>query len=160
MNVLLIEDDENKGVQIGNFLREAYPAAKVKLARSLQSGVRHIRAESVDLIILDMTLPHYDASPEEPGGGDTHSFGGREFLKQMDRFDIEVPVVVVTQFETFGKAPNEMGLPELDAKLRSDHRAVYRGAVYYHASIHGWREQLELLIRTALTGYGPEGGNA
>lgn len=149
MKVLVVEDDENKGVQLCSFLREAYPDVELELARSLQSGVRRIRAEPVDLVVLDMTLPNYDASPEEPGGGTTHSFGGREFLKQMDRFDIRVPVIVVTQFETFGKAPHTMGLPELDAQLRGEHDPVYLGAIYYHASIHGWREQLKTMIEAA-----------
>ena len=149
MNILVVEDDENKRAQLSQFLNRAFPAARSIEARSLQSGLRLIRQKAPDLVLLDMTLPNYDAGFDEPGG-QTHIFGGREFLRQMDRFDITVPVIVVTQFETFGKGPSEMGLNELDAELQSDHRSIYRGVIYYHAAIHGWEEKLENLIKTVL----------
>jgi CheY-like chemotaxis protein len=150
MRILIVEDDENKGNQLKVFLAELFPKADLWLARSLQSGVKRIRAEQPDLVILDMTLPNYDAGPGEPGGGATHSFGGREFLRQMDRFDINVPAIVVTQFETFGKSPHDMDLAELDAELKEEHSPTYRGSVYYHAAIHGWQDQLKQMIEAVL----------
>ncbi len=150
MKLLLIEDDENKTVQLTRFVHEVYADATLTPTCSLQAGVRRIRQEPFDLVLLDMTLPNYDAGPDEPGGGMTHSFGGREFLKQMDRFDIDTPVIVVTQFETFGKPPQALDLPELDAQLRQEHGRVYMGSVYYSASIHGWRETLKKLCDAAL----------
>jgi CheY-like chemotaxis protein len=150
LKVLLVEDDENKGVQLRRFVGEVYPKALLELRRSLQSGVRSIRSESFDLILLDMTLPNYDAGPDEPGGGMTHSFGGREFLKQMDRFGVVTPTVVVTQFETFGKAPHALDLNELDTQLRQQHPRAYVGCVYYHASLRGWRERLRSVCEEAL----------
>jgi hypothetical protein len=68
----------------------------------------------------------------------------------MDRFDINVPVIVVTQFETFGKSPHDMDLAELDAELKAEHSPTYRGSVYYHAAIHGWQEQLRDIIETVI----------
>ena len=150
MKLLLVEDDENKSVQLARFICETYPLAILRSTRSLQAGVRSIRQESFNLILLDMTLPNYDAGPDEPGGGTTHSFGGRESLKQMDRFGVDTPVVVVTQFETFGKPSQSLNLAELDAQLRQEHARVYAGSVYYHASIHGWRETLKQLCNAAL----------
>lgn len=150
MRILIVEDDENKSVQLDRFVRETYPNAALKAVRSLQAGVRSVRAEAFDLILLDMTLPNYEAGPDEPGGGTTHSFGGKEFLKQMDRFDVHSPVVVVTQFETFGKQPQSLNLAELDAQLRSEHAATYLGSIYYHASIGGWRDALRKICATVL----------
>lgn len=146
MKVLIVEDDENKRLQFDKFFREFVPVASVQMERSLQSGVRRVRKDCPDLILLDMTLPNYDTSPEE-SGGQLHIFGGREFLRQMDRFDIAVPVIVVTQFETFGKAPQQMTLTDLDRELRKEHPTVYRGFVYYHAAIHGWKQKLLKLIQ-------------
>jgi CheY-like chemotaxis protein len=155
MNVLIVEDDENKGVQFSHFMRETFSPIQIKLEKSLQGGLRAIRKERPDLVLLDMTLPNYDPGPDETGGI-THIFGGREFLRQMDRFDIDVPVIVVTQFETFGKSPNVMGLRELDQQLRNEHAAVYRGAVYYHASLRAWKDELRRLVSSA-TGQEPVG---
>lgn len=141
MRILIIEDDENKRVQLSQHLSEIIPNEAVFLERSLQSGIRKIRSEKFDLIILDMTLPTYDVSPDEPGD-DTHIFGGREFLSQMERFDIETPVIVFTQFEVFGKPPNEMRLEDLDRELADEYSRTYTGAVYYHAAINSWKEEL------------------
>jgi CheY-like chemotaxis protein len=150
VRLLLVEDDENKSVQLSRFVYAEFPEAELHLARSLQAGVRLVRKHAYDLVILDMTLPNYDAGPDEPGGGTTHSFGGREFLKQMDRFDISAPTIVVTQFETFGKASQTLDLDELDGQLMREHPENYVGSVYYHASIHGWHEELKILCQTAL----------
>lgn len=146
-SVLIVEDDENKRNQLRQFLHEVLPDARYELARSLQSGIRALRQARPDLIILDMTLPNFDKGPDEPGGL-THPLGGREFLEQMERFDVNVPVIVVTQFETFGKGPRQMNLKTLDDELRKQYRDTYRGAVYYHAAIHGWKDDL----RSAISG--------
>jgi CheY-like chemotaxis protein len=149
MRILVVEDDENKRLQLNHFLQRNFPQAQVAEARSLQSGLRMIRQNPPALVLLDMTLPNYDADFDEPGG-QTHIFGGREFLRQMDRFDIAIPVIVVTQFETFGKGTTEIGLSELDAELRADHGTIYKGSIYYHAAIHGWEEQLESEMKRVL----------
>lgn len=148
MKILVVEDDENKRGQLSQFLRETFPGTELHLARSVQGGLKFIRVNPADLILLDMTLPNYDTGPDEPGGT-THIFGGRELLRQMDRFEIHVPTIVVTQFETFGKPPNAMKLPQLDAELRSEHSSFYKGAVYYHASILDWKDKLKAMINSS-----------
>jgi CheY-like chemotaxis protein len=145
MRILVIEDDENKRNQLIHFLNRTFQGAEILEQRSLQSGLRRIRKDPPSIVLLDMTLPNYDAGPDEPGG-QTHIFGGREFLRQMERFEIRVPVIVVTQFETFGKDDQSMGLNELNRQLAEEHPLVYRGSVYYHAAIHGWEDELKALI--------------
>lgn len=149
MTILIVEDDENKRIQLSQFLESIIPDEVVIFERSLQSGVSKIRDESFDLIILDMTLPQYDLSPDEPSD-DTHIFGGQEFLAQMDRFDIFTPVLVFTQFEVFGKPPNEMDLDSLNKSLKMEYPLIYKGFVYYHASINTWKDEL----RTKLAEFG------
>lgn len=149
MTVLVVEDDENKRNQLRQFLKERFPKIGVELERSLQGGLRRIRRSRPELVLLDMTLPNYDPGPDEPGG-QTHIFGGQEFLRQMDRFGIVLPVIVVTQFETFGKPPNTKLLRDLDRELRAEHETSYRGAVYYHSAIHGWKEELKRLMLQTL----------
>lgn len=148
MKILLVEDDENKRSAIEGFFQTRMPDAVLEETKSLRAGVRKARSTKYDLVILDMTLPNYDPSPDEPGGGTIHSFGGREFLKQMDRFSIRTPVIVVTQFERFGKPPATTNLEDLDMSLRKEFADTYCGAVYYHAAIVGWQQELTALIDT------------
>src|SRR5450830_652424 len=141
MSILVVEDDENKRIQLQRFLESIIPDENVMFERSLQSGVRKIRGAHFDLVILDMTLPQYDLSPDEPSD-DTHIFGGQEFLAQMDRFDVCTPVLVFTQFEVFGKPPNEVNLESLNRNLEFEYPSIYKGFVYYHASINTWKNEL------------------
>jgi CheY-like chemotaxis protein len=143
---MLVEDDENKRDQILLFLSEQHPFADVSVARSLQSGVKLLKRDKFAIILLDMTLPNFDVGPDDPVGGITHSFGGREFLKQVKRLDIETDVVVVTQFESFGRSRQEIGLAELDLQLRDEFGDIYLGSVYYHPSIDDWKDQLSNAI--------------
>jgi len=149
LSILVIEDDGNKLTQLCAFLKEHFEEVEVRTARSLQSGIRNVRQTVPSLVLLDMTLPNFDATPDDTGG-QTHNFGGREFLKQLERFDIRVPVVVVTQFTTFGKGALTIGLDDLDRELTSLFSPNYSGCVYYHASIHRWKEELQRLISSNL----------
>lgn len=148
-NILVIEDDGNKLTQLCNFLKDNVESVEVRTARSLHTGIKQVRASVPDLVLLDMTLPNFDATPDDPGG-QTHNFGGKEFLKQLDRFDIKVPVIVVTQFITFGRGSEVIRLDDLDKELRSSFGSNYAGSVYYHASIHRWKEELQQLIKLHL----------
>jgi CheY-like chemotaxis protein len=153
MNILFVEDDENKRKQISAFILEIIPNCELRIERSLQSGLRNLRTDLPGLVLLDMTLPNYDQGPDEPGG-QPQIFGGREFLRQMDRFDIVVPVIVITQFGTFGKGSSSRNLGDLDAELRAVHGMIYKGVVYYNAAIHGWKEELKRLIVMVIGGNG------
>jgi CheY-like chemotaxis protein len=148
MTILFIEDDENKRDRILSFVSERFHKIQVDEAKSLQGGVKRLKQSEYELIILDMTLPNFDVGPDEPVGGVTHSFGGREFLKQVLRLGINTPVVVLTQFESFGRSGHEIGLSELDSQLRQKFGEVYLGAVYYHPSIDDWKDRLSEIIMT------------
>ena len=144
--ILIVEDDNNKRGQLQQLIRDQFPETEMVIARSLQSGIRALRNEELRLVILDMTLPNFDQGPDESGGS-THAFGGREFLGQMERFSISVPVIVVTQFESFGIGSEAMTLEQLDRQLRTDYGSVYQGKVYYHAAIQGWKQELSELMK-------------
>ncbi len=147
--LLLVEDEIHKRDEINSCIKEVFDLLP-DMADSVSSAVLKVKSQNYDLIILDMTLPTYDASPDEPAD-DTHIFGGREFLSQMERFDIVTPVIVFTQFELFGKPPNEMRIEDLDRELKEEFTDSYNGTIYYHASLDSWKYQLkELLIATSI----------
>jgi len=145
MRMLIVEDDENKRKQVVNFVEETWPAAHISVVRSLQSGLRAILSGGLDLIVLDMSLPTYDVTVEEDGGR-LQAYAGREILRQMDRRQIGVPVVVVTQFDKFGEGVAALTREELDAQLQRAHPRVYRGMVYYNVALDGWKDDLTRIV--------------
>jgi CheY-like chemotaxis protein len=141
MKLLLVEDDDNKRQQVLELLCETFPKLGIEVAISLISALRALKNTKPDIVLLDMTLPNYDVA-DGAGAGGLHAFGGEEFLRQARRFGLKPTVVVITQFETFGDPPNDKGLAQLDAELQATFPDLYKGAVYYHASIYDWTAQL------------------
>lgn len=148
-SLLLVEDDEHKRDALSEFLKESFTEVEVTYAASLMSGVRKARKTEHSVILLDMTLPNYDLRDGETGAG-MHAFGGVEFLKQMKRHKVFTPVIVITQFETFGQPPNVKDLAELNDEMIDAFSPVYRGAIYYHASIEDWSRSLDTMLREVL----------
>ena len=144
-NMLFVEDNEIKKLNVGKFLVELFPDSKIDYAGSLMGGVKKVRRSSYDLIILDMTLPNYEQSTTSRGGG-MHPLGGIEFLRQLKRRRIETKVIVVTQYETFGSPPFERDLNDLNKEMSVSFPNNYVGAVYYHATIADWAEHLKKMI--------------
>lgn len=141
MNILIVEDDENKRNQLISFFTTNYPDTVISTAKSFQSGLKEIVKNKHNLIILDMTMPTFDIGVSEDGGR-PQAYAGREILRQMQRRDIRTPVIVVTQFDRFGEEGNLLTLEQLDEQLQSDHGRVYLGAIYYDITSGGWRDKL------------------
>ncbi|WP_080766432.1 response regulator [Pseudomonas brassicacearum] len=149
MKILIVEDDENKRSQLNSFIEANFPELTVVNAFSIQKGLDHVFDDKIDLIVLDMTLPTYDVTPDEPGGG-TNIYGGCDFLSQLDRFDIKTPAIVVTQFEIFGSGSRTMTLEGLRDLLKKEHADNCYGLVYYNASSETWIGELDSLLKSLL----------
>jgi CheY-like chemotaxis protein len=147
--LLIVEDDVNKREQLHRFVVGHFSEIVVDDAESLIGGIRKLRTIKPDVVLLDMTLPNYDPEPGESGGG-MQAFGGEEFLRQCKRLKLEPGVIVVTQFETFGEANEVKGREELDSELSTRFPRLYKGMVYYHASLSSWTQELEVAIRRVL----------
>lgn len=146
MKVLLVEDDEEKYLQLLDFAQEELKA-QVTVARSRQSGVAALLRDQFDLILLDMTMPTYDVAPVVEDGGRSQAYAGRDILQQMERRGITSKVIVVTQLDRFGQAEDELTLEALDAQLEAAFPEIYVGAVYYSARYAGWREALKSVVQ-------------
>ncbi len=147
--MLIVEDDIHKRDQLLGFFHDRFPAIEVKVAVSLIGGIRVMREITPEIVILDMTLPNYDPEGEETSNS-MQAFGGEEFLRQAQRGKADSDVIVVTQFETFGDGENLKDRNELEADLSRDFPSLFRGMVYYHASLSGWVEELEHLVNQTL----------
>lgn len=145
MNILIIEDDENKRAQITTLVNSFFIKGTIVQAKSYHSGLKSILETSPSIILLDMTMPTYDVNASEDGGRPQH-YAGREILRQMDRRQISIPVIVITQFDVFGDGPEELTRMQLDQQLKIDHPCNYRGTVYYNAASNSWKGELENIL--------------
>ena len=145
MKVLIVEDDEFKQRRIAQVVREDYPEAEVHLERSVNSGLKGISEFHPDLILLDMSLTTFDVGPGEPGGR-PQNFGGIEVLRQMERLNFTIPVIVITQHERFADRGEEVHLSAVHKELREEHAEVFKGLIYYNSAAGSWKKQLRIRI--------------
>ncbi len=128
MQILLIEDNSNKLKQIKTVLIEIYPQASIEEAYSFNSGVRKVYENKWNLIILDMSLPTYDITHTE-SGGDKKPVAGKNIMKRMLNRKIIVPVVIITQFETFDD--DKISLDSLNAEFQDGFKDIWKGTIFY-----------------------------
>ena len=145
LRVLLVEDDENKRLQIVNTLNTRSEVGSITQAKSYKSGLRALLGEEFDLVLLDMTLPMFDVGPNEHGGK-TEVYAGRDLFKQMERRRIFTPVILITQYTSFGEGEEQLTLDELDSHLGKQHPNQYLGHVYYDAVQEEWKTTLDNLL--------------
>ena len=150
--ILIIEDDEDKLTTLKNFLNSEFPYLIVDTARSFSSGLRTIiKGKNVYIgILLDMSMPNFDPSDIEPGGGKPESFAGSDLLAQMKLRSINIPTIVVTMFDKHGDEPNRLSLDQLTSKLTDLYQPIFKGLTYYSLSESGWRESLQFLIQNEI----------
>lgn len=128
MQILLIEDNSNKLKQIKRVLTEICPESNIEEAYSFNSGVRKVYENKWNLIILDMSLPTYDITHTE-SGGDKKPVAGKNIMKRMLNRKIIVPVVIITQFETFDD--DRISLNSLNAEFQDGFKEIWKGTVFY-----------------------------
>jgi CheY-like chemotaxis protein len=148
MRILIVEDDQNKLKQLASFIMDRWPDFEITERRSYRSGLAEIVSNHYDLILLDMSMPTFDKTPEESGGR-TRIFAGREILWQMAKRDIRTATMIVTQFESFGEGVDQMSLSELEKDLETAFSTSYLATVYYNAAHENWKEALVRHIERA-----------
>jgi DNA-binding LytR/AlgR family response regulator len=148
LNVLIIEDDEEKARKLEEFIYAEYPESEVSCAKSFSTGLRALiaGANHFDIVLLDMSMPSYDVSPQEPSGGTPVAFAGKELLAQMRLRSIGVPTIVVTMFDSFTEGAKRASLDQLVGELKADFSPPFRGYVYYNAAQEGWIASLKKII--------------
>lgn len=147
MKILLVEDDEDKRDQLISFIKLKIKSDLVE-TRSFQSGLKSIKNDHFDLILLDMTMPTFDRTPTDDGGR-TQPFGGEKLLYEMLRRGIITKVIVVTQFDIFGKGDEEITLIDLDLRLSEQFNNIYLGAIQYSIAYSSWQDRLFEKIQDA-----------
>ena len=147
MKILIIEDQQEKSNDIAGFFNEYFTEPpEMSIQQSLRSGLRDlVNHNNYDLIILDMSMPNFDPSPDDPIGGTPESFAGKEFLSQMELRELSSPVIVVTQYATFSKG--QITLDDLDQLFKRSHPDFYLGSVYYSSAGDTWKRSLGQLIK-------------
>lgn len=143
MKILFIEDDDDKYKNVASKIQENHKNVEIERAKSLNGGLRSIiRSGPYNLLLLDMTMPNYDVTAQDPTGGTPEGFAGREIMMQMKLRGVSVPTVVITMFESYGELTKKISAKELDEELKVAFAPMYLGMVYYNSAQDEWHRLL------------------
>lgn len=141
--ILIIEDNLKKLNNLKSWINSKVTDVSIKEAISYTSGVREIYNNCWDLIFLDMSLPTYDVTPQEQGG-DKKPLAGKEILRRMAYKKIYIPVIIITQFDTFGD--KEISIDSLNEEFKTEYSSIWRGTINYDEINTSWMEELERIF--------------
>lgn len=147
INILIVEDQEEKSVNISDYLNNRISEPKrIEVERSLRGGLRAVlNRGNFDLILLDMSMPNFDPSFDDPLGGTPESFAGLEFVSQLKLRQKFFPLIVITQYRTFEKG--RIDLESIDEKINQEYGSYYHGSIYYSSADNEWQTALSDRLR-------------
>ncbi|MEG8052896.1 hypothetical protein QP185_05910 [Sphingomonas aerolata] len=138
MNILLIEDDTLKAERILDFLSDFADGDKICHERSYNTGLRSALLSQPSLIVLDMTLPTYDVGAKSREGR-SRTMGGVDLMRKLKLKGVKLPVIVVSQFTTFGEGPDMIEFADLMEQCTSEFPgASLRAFDTVHHQTRGW----------------------
>ncbi|WP_028627134.1 response regulator [Metapseudomonas resinovorans] len=150
-SVLIVEDSEAKLHSIQTVLERVVKGLNLTTAKSVRSAIDAIQCFDLDMIIADMSLPTYDVEVRERGGT-PRPFGGIEVFETLERFSINVPVLVVTSYPVIIEGSQNVGLSELSLRLKNEFPESFIGTVYFDSSFSYWEKEIEGYVTDILRG--------
>lgn len=147
--ILIVEDSESKLNSIQAVVERVMPNAYLRKAYSVRSAIDALEEESPDFIIADMSLPTYDIEVRERGGT-PRSFGGIEVFETLERYEMVIPVLVVTSFPVLSEGSKSLGLVELSEQLRQDFPDNFLDTVYFDSAFSDWERSIESNLKSVL----------
>lgn len=144
--VLIVEDSESKLNSIQGVVERAIPDVELLKAYSVRSAIDILEESSPDFIIADMSLPTYDIEVRERGGS-PRTFGGIEVFETLERYEMEIPVLVVTSYPVLSEGSKSLGLTELSKQLRQDFPDNFIDTVYFDSAFSDWERGIEFNLK-------------
>jgi CheY-like chemotaxis protein len=147
MKILIVEDQEEKSNKIKAFCNSNFKIIeRIEIKHSLRGGLKEVfDNKDYDLIFLDMSMPNFDPSPDDPLGGSPESFAGLEFVSQLKLRGLFFPVIVITQYRTFEQGKIDLG--SIDNHLSKEYGDMYLGSIYYSSADKDWEVSLTEILK-------------
>lgn len=149
MNIHLIEDDSFKCSTITNFINDFDPSINIEISQSVGSGLRYLvrNRNNISLLLLDMSMPSYD-DDKNTFINEHQSFGGKEILSQMKERKINIPVIVITMFNSI----DDISIDTLKDDLLKNYPDNFKGIIFYSSKEVLWSTKLADYIKELKNG--------
>ena len=141
----MVEDDPLKASRLTTYLSDRFPEAILTIFGSYQSGLKGIRDSEPDFVILDMTLPTFDRSPNVREGR-IRPLGGYELMRKVRLHRFKTRIIVVTQLEAFGEGEDRVSFAEINARCLAEFPEFFLGGVQFKQGNDAWKDAIYSMI--------------
>ncbi|WP_264403460.1 response regulator [Vibrio owensii] len=150
ISFLVAEDQVDKAEDIVNVLRKNYECSEFEFSVSYNGTTKKIKKGSYDVIILDMSMPNFDPKPGEKPA--LKALAGRDVMTKMQYRNMNTPVIVVTQFDIFGRHSDAVSIDKLSYDLKTDFPQIFSGCVIYNTQSKDWENELVNIVDGIING--------
>ncbi|TCI04924.1 response regulator [Corallincola luteus] len=151
LNFLIADDNYEKRQDLSDLVSENFVECNIDFSESFNSTSKMLREQTYDLVLLDMSMPSFD-----PRDGKSKSpvkaLAGKDLMLKMRYRGISFPVIVVTQFDIFGRHSDAVGIDKLVDDLRDDFPDNFIGCVFYNTQSKSWKQELLDMISGVVNG--------
>jgi DNA-binding NarL/FixJ family response regulator len=149
INILLADDNLEKLDSIKLLIKDNFDECELGIAHSYNSTIKIIKKEKFDLLLLDMSMPTFDqkvgtSAPIKP-------LAGRDVLSKLKYKKNPLKVIVITQFDIFGRMSDTIDLQDLELNLKDNYGSNFVGCIYYDPRGSSWSENLITLIKDVVS---------
>lgn len=148
--VLIVEDDEYKLNSLVLAIESVPVVVEIKVAKSFTSAVHLLKKNCYDLIVLDMSLPTFDATDAQ-AGGDAQGFGGRRVVRIAEEYGNSSPTILVTQFTVYEDLGQSLTVSDLSLQISDQLGEFFMGTVAYDRASQDWIAVYQNLVQKALS---------
>lgn len=145
-NILIVEDNANKVESIKNLLRELEIDLQVVVmcdyVLTPAEAITLLKKNKYTFLILDMSLPAYSEESHTIG-----SLSGKQILQTMKHKKINVPTVILTQWDIFGHHENTISLEGLRDELLEKFKKILLGVVFWDSANESWKDDMACFIK-------------
>lgn len=146
MSILIIDDEIVKRNELSQFISELTIMKEIHYGQSYTSGLRAIIKYKPKLILLDMSMPTYDPTQEDPRGGRPLSMAGHYLLKEIKRKKINTKVIVFTQHPYQEIKNINKSLDEITAMFHKEFPDIFIDSIFYNVTENNWKNKLQTLL--------------
>lgn len=146
MKISIVEDSPQKLEAIIDFLQTNFPSYEKNIFGSFQCGLKGIKQDVPDIVILDMTLPTFDRTPGQREGR-FRPLGGYEVMRKLKLKKINTKVIILTQLEVFGEGADKVSFEDISVLCKQEFDKMFVASIRYRHSDNQWQHELKECIK-------------
>lgn len=147
--ILIADDQQEKQRSLKEFLEHNFSDYITDSSYSFRSTREKIINNNYSLILLDMTMPSSDSKTHSDfvSDGKGRALAGKDIIQTMHYRKTEIPVIIVTQFDVFGRHNQLTSIEDIASDLLSNYPSIVKGYILWDYQGETWKDVLLNLIK-------------